>query len=205
MVSIKTLDVLMEVRSLVASETQPKIPHAAHKSWRDQGREVPCTLLLFVQVLFSTPSKCRNKHLESPLNPLTTLNLPPPLPLLLSNLLQILHIPTISLPPLRINIPNTKIRAAIRLLVTKTVLNRETQSQELPRILPEPLDFEVFVARNANEFHVVQRGAREDCVDAAGFVVFVPAAAGVFPDGVFDPFLGVGGIVSQIIRGGRLL
>lgn len=35
----------------------------------------------------------------------------------------------------------------------------------------------------------MQRGARIDCVDAAGFVVLVPAATGVFPDGVFNPFL----------------
>jgi hypothetical protein len=41
----------------------------------------------------------------------------------------------------------------------------------------------------------VQRRAWEDCVDAAGFVVLVPAAARVFPDGVFDPFLRV--VVSE--------
>ena len=37
----------------------------------------------------------------------------------------------------------------------------------------------------------MQRGAWVDGVDAAGYVIFVPAAAGVFPDGVFDPFLDV--------------
>lgn len=128
-------------------------------------------------------------NLKPPLNPLATLNLLPPLPLLLGRLLQILHIPTISLPPFRIDILNAQIRATIRLLVTKTVLNREAQPQELPWVLPKSLNLKILVPRDADQFHVVQRGAREDCVDAARLVVLVPAAAGVFPDGVFDPFL----------------
>lgn len=37
----------------------------------------------------------------------------------------------------------------------------------------------------------MQRRPGIDGVDAAGGVVLVPAAAGVLPDGVFDPFLDV--------------
>lgn len=137
----------------------------------------------------SRPRGHEGEHLKLPLNPRTTLSLNPLLPLLHSSLLQLLHISTISLPPLRIDILRTKIRAAVSFLRTDTVLDREAQAQEFPRIFPEALDFKVLVARDADQFLVVQRRAREDCVDAAGLVVLVPAAAGVFPDGVLDPFL----------------
>ena len=137
----------------------------------------------------SRPRGHEGEHLKLPLNPRTTLSLNPLLPLLRSGLLQLLHIPTISLPPLGVDILRTKIRAAVSFLRTNTVLDREAQAQEFPRILPKALDFKVLVARNADQFLVVQRGAWEDRVDAAGLVVLVPAAAGVFPDGVLDPFL----------------
>jgi hypothetical protein len=131
-------------------------------------------------------------NLKPPLNPLLSLNLPLSIPLLPNQTLQILHITTTSRIPLRINILQAQIRAAIRLLRAQTVLHRPAQSQELPRVLAEPLDSEVFVARDFEQFHVVHRRARVDGVDAAGFVIFVPAAAAVFPDRVFDPFLGLG-------------
>lgn len=124
-----------------------------------------------------------------PLNPALPLLLPNPLPLLPRQPLQPLKIAPASLKPLRINIPNGQIRADIRLLRTQPILHRPAQSQEFPEVRAEPRYLEVFVPRRSQQFHVVQGGAWVDGVDAARDVVFVPAAAGVFPDGVFDPFL----------------
>jgi hypothetical protein len=128
-------------------------------------------------------------HLKPPLNFLP-LHLPPLLPRLLGQLPQILHISSTSLIPLRIHILDTKIRTTIRLLRSQPILHRPSQAQKLPRVLAKVRNLKVFVAWDAEQFHVVQGGTGVDGIDPTGDVVFVPAAAGVFPDGVFDPFLG---------------
>jgi len=53
------------------------------------------------------------------------------------------------------------------------------------------LKVKVLVSRMFKHLTIMQRASGPDGIDTTGIVVFVPAPAIVFPDGVFDPLLGV--------------
>lgn len=97
-------------------------------------------------------------------------------------------------------------RQIIALRTLLPICHRPPHPQVRPRVAVIVGDVEILVARTGYRADVVQRGPRPDGVDAARFVVLVPAAAVLGPDGVLDPLGGGGGLerlTSGVMRSGR--